>query len=323
MLKNRLLGVYKGKQPGPLLIFNGGMHGNEPAGVRAIELLMKMLEVENITNPGFELMGTVVGILGNQRAFQRKSRFITRDLNRHFTPERLHKIEETPPSRLRAEDKELYEWTKEIKKVIHQYPADKRYFIDLHTTTAEGGIFTIPGFGPDSLELAHKLKAPVITGMLDGLRGTSLHYFGSGVLKHNIAGVCFESGQHQDPRSVNRAIAGMINVLRAVGAVNPKDIEHQHDRIIATYAQGLPKQSALKYTHTISAKDNFKMRPGYRNFQDIEKGEILAEDRNGPIHAPVGGKILMPLYQTQGEDGFFIIQPVSEHFKVWQGRRLL
>ena len=320
MSKNRLLGVYKGEAPGPLLLFNGGMHGNEPAGVRAIELLMKMLEVEHITNPEFKLMGTVVGLLGNRRAFAKKSRFIQRDMNRLFTEERLTKIRETPINKLRSEDRELSEWTSLVNDLIDQYGSDKTYFIDLHTTTAEGGIFTIPGFGAESLDLAHKLKAPVITGMLDGLRGTSLHYFGSKVFNNEIAAVCFESGQHNDPRSVNRAIAGMINVMRAVGAVNPKDIEHQHDRIIATYAQGLPKQSALKYAHSITKKDKFRMKPGYRNFQGIRKGEVLAEDRKGPIKAPLNGNILMPLYQKQGDDGFFIVQPEQETFKLTLNR---
>jgi succinylglutamate desuccinylase len=50
----------------------------------------------------------------------------------------------------------------------------------------------------------------------------------------------------------------------------------------------------------------FKMFPGFQNFSPIRKGEPLATDRHGIVYAPNGGCILMPLYQGQGNDGFFI-----------------
>jgi succinylglutamate desuccinylase len=50
------------------------------------------------------------------------------------------------------------------------------------------------------------------------------------------------------------------------------------------------------------------MLPGFNNFDKIVKGQPLAKDKNGPIYASIDGYILMPLYQKQGEDGFFIIQ---------------
>jgi succinylglutamate desuccinylase len=49
------------------------------------------------------------------------------------------------------------------------------------------------------------------------------------------------------------------------------------------------------------------MLPGFKNFDAIEKNQILAKNKHGDILAPYSGYILMPLYQKQGEDGFFII----------------
>jgi len=43
---NRIIGRYDGSEKGPMLVCIGAMHGNEPAGVRAIELVLKMLDVE-------------------------------------------------------------------------------------------------------------------------------------------------------------------------------------------------------------------------------------------------------------------------------------
>ena len=34
---DRLIGQIRGEQPGPTIIFLGGMHGNEPSGVFALQ----------------------------------------------------------------------------------------------------------------------------------------------------------------------------------------------------------------------------------------------------------------------------------------------
>lgn len=62
--------------------------------------------------------------------------------------------------------------------------------------------------------------------------------------------------------------------------------------------------------HAIKKGDNFVMQPGYKNFQPVKKGEILATDKNGAISAQEDGLILMPLYQKQGNDGFFLVKMV-------------
>ena len=52
------------------------------------------------------------------------------------------------------------------------------------------------------------------------------------------------------------------------------------------------------------------MRPGYENFKPVGSGEVLAKNTAGNIRSPEAGRILMPLYQEQGEDGFFIVRPL-------------
>jgi succinylglutamate desuccinylase len=46
----------------------------------------------------------------------------------------------------------------------------------------------------------------------------------------------------------------------------------------------------------------------YKNFDKISKDELLAFDKYGEIRSKEDGMILMPLYQKQGNDGFFIIK---------------
>ena len=123
--------------------------------------------------------------------------------------------------------------------------------------------------------------------------------------------VTFESGQHDDHLSVNRAIAAITNCMRTIGCVRADDVENRHDDLLIEYSKNLPKVAKLIATHRILKEDGFEMKPGFLNFQEIKKGEVLAHDNHGDIQAVANGHILMPLYQSQGEDGFFLIKKVE------------
>jgi succinylglutamate desuccinylase len=70
----------------------------------------------------------------------------------------------------------------------------------------------------------------------------------------------------------------------------------------------------MRYRHGVAADDGFLMQPGYRNFQPVARGEVVAHDRSGPVRVPETARILMPLYQVQGDDGFFVVR---EFRPVW------
>ncbi len=82
----------------------------------------------------------------------------------------------------------------------------------------------------------------------------------------------------------------------------------ENRKILSQAALNLPKLTEFAYKHTLKPDDDFEMLPGFNNFDKIFKVQQLANDKNGPIYASIDGYILMPLYQKQGEDGFFIIQ---------------
>jgi succinylglutamate desuccinylase len=48
----------------------------------------------------------------------------------------------------------------------------------------------------------------------------------------------------------------------------------------------------------------------------IEVGQRLARDHHGPVLAPEGGLLLLPLYQGLGEDGFFVARRVRPFWLV-------
>ena len=311
MGNGRYIGCYEGTVKGPLLIVFGAMHGNEPAGVKALDLMFKMLEVEPITNPDFNFCGRLVGLIGNIRAKKKGVRYINRDLNRQWTPENITRIKKSKEDDLDEEDLEIKELLEIVHHEIDTYQPERLIFLDLHTTTAFGGIFSIPQETEESVRIAVELHAPVIRGMLKGIKGTTLHYFNNNNFKPNTVAVTFESGQHAEELSVNRAIAALTNCLRTVGCVEESHVENRHDSILIEYSKGLPKIAELVTTHSIAPDDNFEMAPNYKNFQPVKKGEILAKDKNGNVVAIEDSLILMPLYQKQGADGFFLIKTLE------------
>ncbi len=304
----RVIGTYEGKKRGPLLICIGGMHGNEPAGIYAIREVLRMLEVEPFTNPGFVFSGKFVGLVGNLAAVKSKKRFLSKDLNRLLYPSYIQEIRQNDSINHDIEDMELLMLLREIDQQILSYKPAKVVILDLHTTSVTGGIFSIVTNDPESIRIGMSLHAPVVKGMLKGIHGTTMHYFNQKNYGLNMVTVTFEAGQHDDPLSVNRAISGIVGTMRAIHCVESKDVETFHDDLLKHYSENLPKVNHLAYVHRIVPEDRFRMFPNYRNFQLIHKAEIVGMDARGAVVSPVTGYMLMPLYQKQGNDGFFIIR---------------
>jgi len=68
----------------------------------------------------------------------------------------------------------------------------------------------------------------------------------------------------------------------------------------------------VRHRHAIAPEDAFQMEPGFRNFQPVRRGQVLAKDRRGKITARESGLILLPLYQKLGDDGFFLGREVKQ-----------
>lgn len=307
----RCIARYGGSLSGPLLISVGALHGNERAGVDAIRTLKKMLTVEPITNPSFCYKGAFVGLIGNQRAYAENRRYITQDLNRIWTPKGIKKAKQSISKT--EEEGEMLDIIKQIKKEVSRYKPTEVVILDLHTTSSAGGIFTIAAPEPRSIHIGAALYAPEIIGMLEDVKGTMLQYYSKKYIQGiKISGVVFEAGQHEDPFSVNRAIAAIVNCMKAIGSVRSEDVENIHNDILINYSKDLPKQSKLIYKHKISPKDGFMMLPGFQNFQPVKKGTWLAHDAKGKVLAPYSGYLLMPLYQNQGSEGFYLIRSIDE-----------
>ncbi len=303
----RIIGHYVGSAPGPLVIAIGGIHGNEPAGVYALERLFDLLEEEPLVNPGFSFRGELLALRGNVAALSSGRRYIDVDLNRIW-PDANQPVTTGTSS----EARELDDLLAIIEDVAEASPLSDIVLLDLHTTTARSGIFSVTGDDDPSLLLAAEMGVPVIRGMLDGMSNTTLHYFRKKNFpgERSVRAISFEAGNHDDPGSVDRAVAATVSLLRALGCVQEEDVSTHHDETLREAAGQLPILTELVYVHKLPRKrdNDFRMLPGFTNFQPVRAGTLLATDRDGDIRAAETGYVLMPLYQELGEEGFFLIR---------------
>jgi succinylglutamate desuccinylase len=309
----RVLGTYSGPEAGPLLICIGGIHGNEPAGVLAAQRVLEQLHTQR---PPFR--GEFVALAGNRTALARRCRYLAEDLNRVWFPERLATLRQAGNEEpLGPEETEQRELLLALEDAL-----DRRrgpvIFLDLHTTSADGVPFTVISDTILNRQLALSLPAPVILGLEEQLDGTTLNYMND----CGYLAVGFEGGQNEAPSSVTHHEAAIWTLLVTAGCL-PRSYASPLDPLHAVLRQKTrpaPRIVEIRYRHAIREGDHFEMEPGYVNFQAVQRDQLLAHDRHGDIRAQENGYVLMPLYQSQGTDGFFLvheIQPLWLRVSAW------
>jgi succinylglutamate desuccinylase len=303
---NRIITIHEGEK-GPLFVVTAAMHGNEHAGIKALRELDRILIHKKSTKPDFKLHGTLLGIIGNKQAAEQNVRYIESDLNRMWETEFVYEILENKDTEYTYEKKEMVEIIHTLRKFVMTGKYSTLYLLDLHTTSSDG-IFSICTEDPLSVKIAGQLHAPVVRGLLHGLTGTTLHYFNHNNLGINATALAFEAGKHDDPLSVNRSVAAIINCMRSIGCLYPHEVENAYDELLISYSSKLPGSVTIKFKYHISENGPWEMLPGFKNFDPVYTGQHLANDNGKKICAPLDGLILMPLYQKKGQDGFFIVQ---------------
>ncbi len=297
----RVIGDVGGHLGGPTLICVGGLHGNEPSGVHGLRRVVRAL----VENP-HGLQGRMLALSGNRAALEADQRYFEHDLNRAWTPQRLALVHARDDA-LSYEDAELRDLEALIGQAVDAAPGYAAVF-DLHSTSGGGPPFVTMDDTLSNRALAFQIPAPHVLGLEEELAGTMLGYW----IERGVPAVGFESGQHSDPGSVDRAEAAVWITLESSGVLASgarSEVAAARD-LLNTTAAGLPKVVEVRYREPVHLGVPFRMRPGYVSFQSVRRGDQLATNGTDAITAPESGLILMPLYQTQGEDGFFIVRPV-------------
>lgn len=305
---DRVLGKAQGTGSGPTLLCVGAMHGNEPAGMRAIQSVAQVLGGDGLLR-----RGTFVGLLGNRSALVRGSRFVDRDLNRAWTDARIDALtaEADPPRQ--GEDLEQLELLVEIQRAIDE-ACGPVYLLDLHTTSGPGGIFSVFGDALPHRAFASAFPIPMVLGLEELVDGTLIQFFG----ERGLVAVTVETGKHDAPEAVERAEAAIWIALRSLDMLEPEALQKAEagERLLRRASEGLPRALEMRHRHAVRPQDGFVMAPGFGNFDHVSRGEVIARDHTGNIMVTERARLLMPLYQDQGDDGFFLVRRFSP-FWMW------
>lgn len=295
----RIVGRYRGTRPGPLVIFVAGLHGNEPAGVEALERLFRDLRSE--VPP---CRGEVLGLAGNLAALASGRRYLLSDLNRSWTRRRIAAVR---TEQIDEEQREQFELLELLEQTLRGRESEA-IILDLHTTSSDSIPFFTLGDTLRNRNFARKLGLPLVLGIEEQIHGALLEYLNA----RGPITVGVEGGRHDDPASVDYHEHVLWIALVEAGCLESADVPRYAERVAALVgARGdLPPVFEVRARRAVSSGDGFVMRPGFRNFEAIRAGQPLADDDAGEVLAPEDGRIFLPLYQEQGDDGFFVVRPV-------------
>jgi succinylglutamate desuccinylase len=253
-----------------------------------------------------QLRGRVFLLSGNIRASANGVRFQSYDLNRGWTRNNI--IRNT--SRLdssSAEDDEQHELLTIFRDILRS-SSDEVYALDLHSTSAGGRPFATVGDTLRNRNFARELPVTILLGIEEQLEGTMLEFLNN----EGAVTLGFEAGQHLDPAAVDNHEALVLLALVNAGILHASDVpDIPAIKKRLQDAAGYPDIFEVRHREAVSEFDEFRMNPGFRNFDRVRRGQVLAGNRDGAITAPESGRIMMPLYQDQGEDGFFIVRHVA------------
>lgn len=299
----RFIGRYDAGRPGPLFVVLGGIHGNEPAGVRAAEAVLEQLEQR-----GTPLRGQLVCLAGNLAALPRNERFLARDLNRRWFEEDIARLLASDPALLDKEDAQQRELV-ELLVELEGQATGGLVFLDLHSTSSISPPFCCMADTLRNRRIALGLPMPILFGLEETIDGSIMGY----LTERGHTALAVEGGQHDAPATQQAHEASIWLCAVAAGCLAAHEVPDfgASKQRLVELAKGHPQRLEITYRHGVEPGDGFVMRPGFWSFQPVEQGKVLADDAEGEISVPEHAMLLMPLYQSQGEDGFFLAKPMS------------
>ena len=302
----REIGHAGGHTPGATLVCVAALHGNEPSGVGALRRVFQRLEERRIS-----IRGELVGLTGNLPALAAGRRFLERDLNRAWGTKDVETLLASPEDADDAESREQRELLKALDWATSRAVSDV-VVLDLHTASSESAPFIILGDTLRNREFALSFPTPIVLGLEEQIGGTLTEY----LTARGHTGLAVEAGRHEDPASVDHHEAIIWLALARLGMVAEADVPELtgYRRRLQDVSRGIPSLQEIYYRHGIGPDDGFVMRRGYRNFQALSPGEAFADDKHGPITVTRGARIFLPLYQGEGDDGYFLSRPVN---RIW------
>lgn len=299
----RIIGQYQGKRPGPAFIAIGNMHGNEPAGHIALQRVMRQLEAQQPA-----IRGRFYALSGNVGALKAGVRFIDEDMNRVWKEENRPLLKrESLNGQHSHEEREMFALYQTLQMISKQH-RQEQFVLDLHTTSAASPPFFIMGDTIRNRHFAELVPVPIVLGIEEQIEGTLSSFLN----ELGYVAINYEAGQHNDPRSIDNHESAIWLSLVSCGCLTEDQVPDydRHFLRLQEATAGIPPIFESRFRYAIQSWEHFSMLPGFENFQSIRKGQHIANSDDRKVITPENGRIFMPLYQKQGNDGFFVIRTI-------------
>lgn len=253
--------------PGPVLAIFAGAHGNELAGVFALQELIPTLKPTR---------GKLLLAFANPPAIEADVRMLNKNLNRCYTKNNNG----TDPEDVRA---------RELMAVLDKSDA----LLDLHMFYDDSGIpFAI--CEEDALDIAKIFDVEIIsTNWTEVEPGASDWY----MFQQGKPGICVECGPISKAKEYKDfAIKTVYQFLKYF---NMTDEEAE----LSTAPKRIVK--ADHAVHKTS--ENFVLARGFHNFDQLREGQLIATDSTTEFRAKGGECILFPHYKARvGEEAYIV-----------------
>ncbi len=314
--KLRIIGHIQGKQKGPTVVFFGGIHGNEPCGVDALEQTFQKLKMSSAS-----IRGTIYGIHGNIPAQLQRKRFLDTDLNRLWTSAGIKAIKTKKETDLSHEEHELIEIHALVLNIIalHTPPF---YFVDIHSTSGRTMPFITINDALINRRFSKHFPVPIVLGIEEYLEGPLLSYINS----LGYVSLGFEAGQHTEEASVKNSMAFIGLALVFAGCLQRNEAANfdRYYQNLQQAASGNTSFYEVVHRYLIPIGGRFRMALGFENFEEVRKGTVMAMQEERKVRAKKDAIVFMPLYQEQGQEGFFLIRKIPLWALQWSAllRRL-
>ena len=126
----------------------------------------------------------------------------------------------------------------------------------------------------------------------------------------------FEAGQHEDKSAITNSLSFIYLTLVYAKAINLEKVTDFpiHYNRLKTESHGLLDIFEVVYLHKIKSNESFSMKVGFKSFQNIKANTTLALSNGEPIKSKYNARVFMPLYQSKGQEGFFLIKHINPFF---------
>ena len=263
--------IIDSKKSGPVITIIGGIHGNEPCGVNAINEL-KNLEINS---------GKINFIFGNPKAIEQNVRFVGMNLNRAFRDD----------SEMTEEEKGAYEYKR--SREIMPFLDESDILLDIHSSATKNSTpFII--CEPHSSELAECLPFGICCYGFDDIHPGGTDYY---MNKKNKPAICIECGNNDDPNATDLAVKSIKFLLIKLGMINGE--------LNCKKEQKIFNVKEIYKTKT----DNFKLEKSFKDFEEIKAGQLIGIDGDKKIYSDAAQHILFArnCYKIGGE-GFIYLK---------------